>query len=252
MCHVICITNLKGGSGKTTTAVNLSASLAVAEKQTLLIDCDPQANATVGMGIDKTKLKKNLYHAMMDNAISNDIILDTELKFLKILPSRIELLRTDIKLASQPGKEKILYNMLSDIKNQYDYIIIDSSPSWGLLNINAFSASDSFLVPLPCEFYAFKGIGNTLQTVKLIKQNFNPDLKMAGILLTLCDETELSQQIIEAVKTHFKDKIFKTIIPRDISIRESPGFGRPLLCQNIQSCGAKSYLKLANEIMDAE
>jgi len=250
MGYIICIASQKGGVGKTTTAINLSAALAVAEKETLLVDCDPQGHATSGMGIDKTQLKGTLYHAMIGKVMVNEIIMDGNFKCLKILPTGIELMNTDVELISKPYKEKILRNLLGDLKKNYDYIIIDTPPSLSLLTINAIIAADLLLIPLQCEYYALGALSPLLQTVQVLKKRFYHDIKIAGVLLTMYEpREELSLKIAESARNHFKDVVFKTAIPRNIELRESASHGKPLLVQNIMSIGAQGYLELAREFM---
>jgi chromosome partitioning protein len=250
MGNIICIANQKGGVGKTTTAINLAAALAVSEKRTLLVDCDPQANATTGMGFDKTHINQTLYHGMIGEASANSLILDSDIETLKIIPSRVELIGFEIEMISQPHREKMLKNLLSEIENSFDYIILDCPPSLSLLTVNAMTAADFMLIPLQCEFYALEGLGQLLQTVKRIRNGLNPGLKIAGILLTMFDKrTNLSHQVAEDAERYFKDLVFKTTVPRNVRLGEAPSFGKPILLYDATSAGAKSYFSLAREIM---
>ena len=251
MARILTMINLKGGSGKTTTAVNLSASLAIAEKKTLLIDCDPQGNATIGLGIDKRSLKKSFYHTMISGQISADNIIETNLEYLKVIPSRIETIRAEIQLAETPEKESILQKAIAPISDNYDYIILDTSPSIGLLTVNALVASTDFIIPLPCEFYALETLGQVLKTIKLIRGQFNPDLKFLGIVVSMFQENEeISSHIRHEIKTYLQQKVFNTVIPYDIQLKESPSHGQSLLLLDINSIGAQRFLMLANEIID--
>jgi chromosome partitioning protein len=250
MAHIICIANQKGGVGKTTTAINLSASLAVSEKRTLLVDCDPQANATTGMGLDKTTMNRTLYHGLIGEAAVGDIIVDSAIKTLKVLPSRVELIGFEVEMLSAPEREIILKKLLAEVADTYEYIIIDCPPSLSLLTVNAMAAADALLIPLQCEFYALEGLSQLLQTVKRIKQTMNPDLSIEGILLTMFDKrTNLSFQVAQNAEKHFEDLVLKTVIPRNIRLGESPSFGMPILLYDAASAGAKSYFDLAKEIM---
>jgi chromosome partitioning protein len=251
MAHVICISNQKGGVGKTTTAINLSAALAVSEKKTLLVDCDPQANATTGIGIDKTTIGKTLYHSLIGDVSIKRLIVDSSIQTLKVIPSRVELIGFEIEMMSKPHREKVLKNILSDLTGSFDYIILDCPPSLSLLTVNAMTAADSMLIPLQCEFYALEGLGQLLHTIKRVKAGLNPTLKIIGILLTMFDKrTNLSHQVAEDAEKYFKELVFKTVVPRNVRLGEAPSFGKPILLYDAASVGAQSYFNLAKEIMN--
>jgi len=251
MANVICISNQKGGVGKTTTAINLSASLAVSEKRTLLIDCDPQANATTGIGIDKAGIQKTLYHAMIGDTPARSLILKSCIEALKVIPSRVELIGFEVEMMSKPNRENVLKNLIFELRESFDYIILDCPPSLSLLTVNAMTAADYMLIPLQCEFYALEGLGQLLQTIKRVKQRLNPDLKIIGILLTMFDRrTNLSHQVAEDAEKYFKNLVFKTTVPRNVRLGEAPSFGKPILLYDATSVGAQSYFELAKEIMN--
>jgi len=251
MATVICISNQKGGVGKTTTAINLSASLAVSEKKTLLVDCDPQANATTGIGIDKAGIEKTLYHAMIGDTPIKNLIVDSSIETLKVIPSRVELIGFEVEMMSKPNREKVLKNLIAEVQASFDYIILDCPPSLSLLTVNAMTAAEYMLIPLQCEFYALEGLGQLLQTIKRVKLGLNPDLKIIGILLTMFDKrTNLSHQVAEDAEKYFKDLVFKTTVPRNVRLGEAPSFGKPILLYDATSVGAQSYFDLAKEIMN--
>ncbi len=250
MARVICIANQKGGVGKTTTAVNLSASIAVAEKRVLLIDIDPQGNSTSGIGLSKEQSNGTIYQALLRGSGLRDMIQKTSLAHLDVVTSNTDLIGAEVELLQEKNRERRLEQLLKEVESDYDYILIDCPPSLGLLTINSLTAAHSVLIPLQCEYYALEGLGQLLKTIRLIKQSLNPRLEIEGILLTMFDvRNNLSHQVASEVKSHFKDKVFKTIIPRNIRLSEAPSHGKPALLYDIHSKGAESYLTLAKEIM---
>ncbi|MCI0750795.1 MAG: AAA family ATPase [Flammeovirgaceae bacterium] len=252
MGKIIAIANQKGGVGKTTSAINLAASLAVLEKKTLLVDADPQANSTSGLGLNPKDIEAGIYECMVDGVQPKDTVVKNEhLKFLDILPSHIDLVGAEVEMVSIERREEKMRDALAKIKNDYDYVIIDCSPSLGLITINALTAADSVIIPVQCEYFALEGLGKLLNTIKIIQTRLNPKLEIEGILLTLYDSrTSLGNQVVDEVRTHFKKMTFETIIPRNVKLSESPSFGLAAIVHDAESKGAISYLKLAHEILD--
>jgi chromosome partitioning protein len=251
MRKIICIANQKGGVGKTTTAINLAASLAAAEHKTLLIDCDSQGNATSGVGIEKNIIhKKNLYYSLIGKVPLKDVILGTQLPFLDVVPANQDLIGIEVEFVNLENREKKLRSLLNTLDTAYDFVIIDCPPSLGFLTINALVASDSLIIPLQCEYFAMEGLGHLLNTVKLVKTRLNPSLTLAGILLTMFDTRNLlSHKVSEDVRTHLGKKVFNTVIHRNVRLSESPSHGLPIILYDIRSRGAISYMELAKELM---
>ncbi len=238
--------------GKTTTAINLSAAFAIAEKKTLLVDSDPQGHATTGMGIDKATIKKGLKHGLTGDAKAADLVVNGMLSSLKMIPAKTDLFGIEAELDSRHGKERLLRDLLKDLKEQYDYIIIDTPPSLNLFTVNALTAADSVLIPLQCEFYALEGLGQLLKIYKVLRKKFNPVIRIKGILLTMFAENEeISRRIAKDARGHFNSLVFKTVIPRDRKLRESPCYGKPLPLSDINSVGARCYIDLGKEIMNS-
>ena len=253
MAKIICIANQKGGVGKTTTAVNLGASLAVAERKTLLVDMDPQGNAGSGVGIEKDSLQDNIYHALINDVDPAALVRKTALPLLDILPSTDDLAGAELELVPVPEREKRLARVLASIADLYDYILIDCPPSLGLLTLNAMTAAGSVLVPLQCEFYAMEGLSKILTTIRLVKKGLNPSLAVEGILLTMFDgRNNLSRQVSEEIRNHFGETAFRTVIPRNVRLSEAPSHGKPILLYDITSRGAAGYLELAKELIERE
>lgn len=253
MTKIIAIANQKGGVGKTTTAINLAASLATLKKKVLLIDADPQANATSGLGIDPKKLQSSVYECLVDNYPVKSAVVNSCVKSLDVLGSRIDLVGAELELIDMPNREKVLRNTLSAINNDYDYILIDCSPSLGLITVNALTAANSVIIPVQAEYFALEGISKLLNTVRIIKAKLNTGLHIEGFLLTMYDaRLRLANQIYEELKSHFGDIVFTTVIPRNTRLSEAPSHGLPAILYDPQSRGAISHLQLAQELIEKE
>ena len=260
MGKIITICNQKGGTGKTTTVVNLCAYLAIGDRQVLLVDLDPQANATSGLGIDKYKIKKSVYNLLLEEGCSENLILSTEINNLKIIPSNLDLTGAEVELVGMLGREHRLRKALTAHRKNYDFIFIDSPPSLGLLTVNGLCAADLVLIPVQCEYYALEGLGQLINTINLVRDNLNPHLKIEGVMLTMADfRTNLTSQVITEVKRYFQQEwpigsgnrpcVYETIIPRNIRLTEAPGFGKPIVLYDKNSIGGHKYQELTNEIL---
>ena len=252
MRKIICIANQKGGVGKTTTAVNLAACLGVAERKTLLIDCDAQGNATSGMGVDKNQIaSQNLYHALLGQISLQDSIIPTQITNLDLIPSTQDLVGIEVEFIHFEDREKRLRNFLRTLEKPYDYIILDCPPSLGFMTINALVAAGSLIIPLQCEYYAMEGLGQLLNTLKVVQGHMNPMLRLGGIVLTMFDARNLlAHKVSEDVRHHFGENVFKTVIPRNVRLSESPSHGLPIILYDVRSRGAMSYMELTKEIID--
>ena len=251
MAKIISIANQKGGVGKTTTAVNLSAALAVLEKKVLLVDCDPQANATSGIGIDPDELEKSVYECILGQADVKDVIVETDTPNLDLLPTRIDLVGAEVELVNEKGRENFLAKALEPVKQDYDFIIIDCSPSLGLITINALTASDSVIIPIQSEYFALEGLGKLLNTIRIVQTRLNTGLTIEGMLITMYDNRlRLARQVVEDVRSHFGQMVFETLIFRNTKLAEAPSYGKSIIMHDASSTGAVNYLNLAQEILN--
>ncbi|HWR58381.1 MAG TPA: ParA family protein, partial [Thermodesulfovibrionales bacterium] len=251
MSGTIAIVNQKGGVGKTTTAINLGASLALAEKDILIIDTDPQGNSTSGLGIDRDELGKSLYDAYAGRCVPDEAVMQTSVQHLDIMPSTMDLLGVEVELVGREGREAILSQIIAGISKEYKYILIDCPPSLGLLSLNALVAAGSVIVPVQCEYYALEGLSLLTRTLQRVRNSFNPSLEIKGILLTMFDSrNSLAHQVAQEVRTHFGKQVFETVIPRNVALAEAPSHGKPIILYDVRSAGAQSYLSLAKEILN--
>jgi chromosome partitioning protein len=251
MSRIIALANQKGGVGKTTTAINLAASLAALEKKVLIVDADPQANATSGVGIDVKQVKTTIYDCLIDGVSIHDAVMPCSIDNLSVIPSNIDLVGAEIEMLERPEREKTLKKAISAIVNDYDYVLIDCSPSLGLLTVNALTAANSVIIPVQCEYFALEGLGKLLNTIKIIQSNLNPGLEIEGFLLTMYDSRlRLANQVVEEVTRHFQQMVFNTIIQRNVKLSEAPSYGQPAILYDAESRGTVNYLNLARELLE--
>jgi len=250
MGKIISLANQKGGVGKTTTTINLAASLAVLEQKVLIIDADPQANATSGFGFDVKNVQSSIYECIVDEVEPEKVVLKTEIANLDIIPSNIDLVGAEIEMLNLPNREKVLRNTIEKLKENYDFVLIDCSPSLGLITVNALTASDSVIIPVQCEYFALEGLGKLLNTIKIIQNRLNKSLEIEGFLLTMFDSRlNLANQVYEEVKRHFQDMVFDTVIQRNVKLSEAPSYGKPVVLYDASSKGAINHMNLAREIL---
>ena len=254
MPRVIAIANQKGGVGKTTTAINLGACLAVAEKKTLIIDVDPQGNATSGAGLERGNIERSVYDVLVEGAAVPDVVRrEVHFPYLDVVPSTRDLVGAEVELVNEPERELVLRRALESVRGEYDYVLVDCPPSLGLLTLNTMAAADAVLIPIQCEFYALEGLSQLLNTVRLVQRNLNPALEIDGVLLTMFDQRlNLSRQVADEAKEYFGDRVYETVIPRNVRLAEAPSFGKPIVLYDILSAGAQAYLALAREVMGRE